>query len=81
MPTGHYWSKNIYAVREWAIGLMKYDASHGIKTPEDVLNVEDWCRVWIENDPFDNGGDASVRRDMRAEWREVFAAYKRLRGL
>jgi hypothetical protein len=77
-PTGHLWTRNVFAVREWAIARMKADARAGVKTDEEIFDIEDWCRVWIENDPRDNGGDASVRREMRSEWREIWRDYQRL---
>jgi hypothetical protein len=73
-----YWAKNIAEVREWAIARMNADVRAGLDIDEGIYDVEDWCRVWIENDPFDNGGDASVRRGMRSEWPEIYAVYRRL---
>jgi hypothetical protein len=73
-----YWARNIFAIREWAIAQINAAERSGVKADVDVYEVEDWCRVWIENDPLDNGGDGSVRRGMRDEWPSIWRDYKRL---
>ena len=83
VPNGRYWAKNVHAVREWAIGLINFDAAHEMETPGGVFEIEDWCRWWIENDPGDAGSYGAYERrnaNARKEWREVWADYLRLGG-
>jgi hypothetical protein len=80
VPTGHYRMRNIFAVGEWAIAEIKKagtDADGNPLVNEEIIGIADWCYVWLENDPRDNGGDASVRRGMRSEWPSVYALYRR----
>lgn len=82
-----YSTKTITAMREVCIRWLDghrdlYDEGLLEWTGDAVAvdEVEDWCRVWIENDPFDNGGDASVRRGMRPEWPRTRDMFWRMYG-
>jgi len=81
--TAHYRAANIYAIGNWAVAEIKRlgaDAEGNVLASEELCDLADWCWAWIENDPKDNGGDASVRRGMRPYWPRIYRAYLDLRG-
>jgi hypothetical protein len=83
IPNGRYWADNIWAVQEWAFARIKAagtDAEGNALVEQEIVDIADWCASWIESDPRDNGGDGYPRRQMRGEWRNVWAAYCRLGG-
>lgn len=77
--TGHYRRENIVAIYEWAISAIEQrQADQGSPELDALRELEDWCRVWIENDPRDNGGDGYARRQMRSEWPAILSGYRQL---
>jgi hypothetical protein len=79
--TGHYWSRNVEAVREWAIARLKADPHD--RDAEDIADIEDWCRWWLENDPGDAGNYGAFERadaNARQAWRGIYREYLRISG-
>ena len=90
--TGHYYARNIAAIYEWSLAWEKRNPDRFAAFPDeegrldyegidqaarDVLDIQTWCRAWIENDP-DEGGDPLVRRDIRDDCPEIYNMFRQL---
>lgn len=70
-----YSSDNIFAMQETLIAWIKADPEGA---DDLVYELADWCSAWLANNPRDNGGDGWPRRQMRPDWPNVRADFRRL---
>lgn len=80
-----YTAANIHALEDWALAWLKeravyHEDDREWSPPEGqtVDGIATWCRSWAENDPRDNGGDGTWRRDNRKDWPAVHADYRQI---